>query len=43
MEVIKYAVGIQILVTVICLGIIIVLIIKRIKTRSKEDFEKRDN
>lgn len=35
--------GLYALGTIVALSIIVVLIIRRVKTKNKEDFEKRDN
>jgi hypothetical protein len=39
----EYIIGAQIVLIILCIGLIIYLIIRRIKIRDKESFEKRDN
>lgn len=39
----EYIIGAQIVLIILSIGLIIYLIIRRIKIRDKESFEKRDN
>jgi len=39
----KLILGLEILFFVVCVGLIIYLIFRKIEIRKKEDFEKRDN
>lgn len=43
MGVAEYIIGAQIVLIILSIGLIIYLIIRRIKIRDKESFEKRDN